>query len=575
MTRIIQIGPTDPNSNSASGGTTITMSGSGDSDLTISGLDGGVDVGDLSELNEPGAADNLPPSIRYALSAMGLLDNEDEDDLEGPLTEADVDVRSEVEIDGSSTLHINISVESTEGENQSTSVTLKNLTNPVSDSTCEQVTDTLSQMLAERTCLYGVSMQENAVTVNTAVNQHSSEFYHDLISLLADTPWNPVNEPLIRGAWSCLNLNVYYNSIGDFRQDVADMMTKETGVTYASADDMLCIRMLSEGQDDLSGLKLAYNRSEESRLTLADDAVFLLLPTPEKVDRHLNNMVTGGYAEQVDTERGIDLSEPVPFTCLQVYRDAVDNWGAGYETTLDLARITLRRIRIMQQVLTQDTFYDTIRQVLGSASCNIEEYVASPVTEDLLVGFRMALNCITTMVNGETPSEIDKSIFLTTNHDQDEGRLGVPHRTLRNSVFTLESTVDRMLFDVWDYDEDDDSEERPGYFTGPARETLAATLCAAKKLDPTGMASRTILSQHLSMFSDPDTLTEALEGTAVEDPSVFLSRVLTEAYSMHLLRLLKDSIPDSDTKKVIANTISVLEETAEMDNRSSQRDEFI
>jgi hypothetical protein len=417
-------------------------------------------------------------------------------------------------------------------------------------------------------------MQENAVTVNTAVNQHSSEFYHDLISLLADTPWNPVNEPLIRGAWSCLNLNVYYNSIGDFRQDVADMMTKETGVTYASADDMLCIRMLSEGQDDLSGLKLAYNRSEESRLTLADDAVFLLLPTPEKVDRHLNNMVTGGYAEQVDTERGIDLSEPVPFTCLQAYRDAVDNWGAGYETTLDLARITLRRIRMMQQVLPQDTFYDTIQHVLGSASCNIEEYVASPVTEDLLVGFRMALNCITTMINGETPSEIDKSIFLTTNHDQDEHRLGVPHRTLRNSVFTLESTVDRMLFDVWDYDEDDDSEERPGYFTGPARETLTSTLCAAKKLDPTGMASRTILSQHLSMFSDPDTLTEALEGTAVEDPSVFLSRVLTEAYSMHLLRLLGDSVPDSDTKDVITNTISVLEKTAEMDNRSSQSDEW-
>ena len=42
---------------------------------------------------------------------------------------------------------------------------------------------------------------------------------------------------------------------------------------------------------------------------------------------------------------------------------------------------------------------------------------------------------------------------------------------------------------------------------------------------------------------------------------------------MHLLRLLKDSIPDSDTKEVIANTISVLERTAEMDNRSSQTDE--
>lgn len=574
MTRIIQIGPTGPSSNSASGGTTITMSGSGDSDLTISGLDGGVDVGDLSKLNEPGAADNLPPSIRYALSAMGLLDDDEEEDVDGPLTEADVNVYSEVESDGSNTLHIDISVESTEGEDQSTSVTLRNLTSPVSDSTCKQVTDTLSQMLTERTCLYGVSMQENAVTANTAVSQQSSEFYHDLIDLLADTPWNHINEPLIRGAWSCLNLNVYYDSIGDFRQDVADMMTKETGVTYASADDMLCIRMLSEGQDDLSGLKLAYNRSEESRLTLADDAVFLLLPTPEKVDRHLNNMVTGGYAEQVDTERGIDLSDPVPFTCLQAYRDAVDNWGAGYETTLDLARITLRRIRMMQQVLLQDTFYDTIRQVLGNASCNVEEYVASPVTEDLLVGFRMALNCITTMINRETPSEIDKSIFLTTNHDRDEYRLGVPHRTLRNSVFTLESIVDRMLFDVWDYDEDDDSEERPGYFTGPARETLTATLCAAKKLDPTGMASRTILSQHLSMFSDPDTLTEALEETAVEDPSVFLSRVLTEAYSMHLLRLLKDSIPDSDTKKVIANTISVLEETAEMDNRSSQTDEW-
>ena len=574
MTKIIQIGPTNPSSNSASGGTTITMSGGSDSDLTISWLDGGVDVGDLSKLNEPGATDNLPPSVRYALSAMGLLDDDNEEDADGPLTEANVDVHSEVEADGSSTLHIDVSVESTEGENQNTNITLKNLTSPVSDSTCEQVTDTLSQMLTERTCLYGVSMHENTVTVNTAVSQQSSEFYHDLINLLADTPWNPVNEPLIRGAWSCLNLNVYYNSIGDFRQDVADMMTKETGVTYASADDMLCIRMLSEGQDDLNGLKLAYNRSEESRLTLADDAVFLLLPTPEKVDRHLNNMVTGGYAEQVDTERGIDLSEPVPFTCLQAYRDAVDNWGAGYETTLDLARITLRRIHMMQQVLPQDTFYDTIRRVLGSASCNIEEYVASPVTEDLLVGFRMALNCITTMVNGETPSEIDKSIFLTTNHDQDEHRLGVPHRTLRNSVFTLESTVDRMLFDVWDYDEDDDSEERPGYFTGPARETLTSTLCAAKKLDPTGMASRTILSQHLSMFSDPDTLTEALEGTAVEDPSVFLSRVLTEAYSMHLLRLLGDSVPDSDTKDVITNTISVLEKTAEMGNRSSQTDEW-
>jgi len=92
--------------------------------------------------------------------------------------------------------------------------------------------------------------------------------------------------------------------------------------------------------------------------------------------------------------------------------------------------------------------------------------------------------------------------------------------------------------------------------------------------DPTGMASRTILSQHMSMFSDPDTLTEALEGTAVEDPSVFLSRVLTEAYSMHLLRLLEDSVPDSDTKDVITNTISVLEKTAEMDDRSSQSDEW-
>lgn len=573
MTRIIQIGPTDPNSNSASGGTTITMSGGSDSDLTISGLDGGVDVGDLSRLNEPGAADHLPPSIRYALSAMGLLDD-DEEDVDGPLTEADVDVHSEVEDDGSSTLYIDVSVESTEGENQSTSITLKNLANPVSDSTCEQVNSTLSQMLSERTCLYGVSMQENAVTVNTAVSQQSSEFYRDLIDLLADTPWNHINEPLIRGAWSCLNLNIYYNSISDFRQDVADMMTKEGNVRYASADKMLYIRMITEGESDLSDLKLAYNSAEESRLTLADDAVFLLLPTPEKVDRHLNNMVTGGYAEQVDTERGIDLSEPVPFACLQAYRDAVDNWGAGYETTLDLARITLRRIRMIQQVLPQDTFYDTIRQVLGSASCNVEEYVSSPVTEDLLVGFRMALNCITTMVNGETPSEIDKSIFLTTNHDQDEYRLGVPHRTLRNSIFTLESTVDRMLFNVWDYDEDDDSEERPGYFTGPARETLTATLCAAKKLDPTGMASRTILSQHMSMFSDPDTLTEALEKTAVEDPSVFLSRVLTEAYSMHLLRLLEDSISDGAPKDVISNTISVLEKTAEMDNRSSQTDEW-
>ena len=574
MTRIIQIGPTDPNSNSASGGTTITMSGGSDSDLTISGLDGGVDVSDLSRLNEPGAADHLPPSIRYALSAMGLLDDDDEEDVDGPLTEADVDVHSEVEDDGSSTLYIDVSVESTEGENQSTSITLKNLANPVSDSTCEQVNSTLSQMLSERTCLYGVSMQENAVTVNTAVSQQSSEFYRDLIDLLADTPWNHINEPLIRGAWSCLNLNIYYNSISDFRQDVADMMTKESSVSYASADEMLYIRTITEGKSDLSGLKLAYNSADESRLTLADDAVFLLLPTPEKVDRHLNNMITGGYAEQVDTERGIDLSEPVPFPCLQAYRDAVDNWGAGYETTLDLARITLRRIRMMQQVLPQDTFYDTIRQVLGSTSCNVEEYVASPVTEDLLVGFKMALNCITTMVNGETPSEIDKSIFLTTNHDQDEHRLGVPHRTLRNSVFTLESTVDRMLFDVWEYDEDDDSEERPGYFTGPARETLTATLCAAKKLDPTGMASRTILSQHLSMFSDPGTLTEALEKTAVEDPSVFLSRVLTEAYSMHLLRLLESSIPDSDTKDVISNTISVLEKMAEMDNRSSQTDEW-
>ena len=573
MTRIIQIGPTGSNSNSASGGTTITMSGGSDSDLTISGLDGGVDVGDLSRLNEPGAADHLPPSIRYALSAMGLLDN-DEEDVDGPLTGADVDVHSEVEDDGSSTLYIDVSVESTEGENQSTSITLKNLANPVSDSTCEQVNSTLSQMLSERTCLYGVSMQENTVTVNTAVSQQSSEFYRDLIDLLADTPWNHINEPLIRGAWSCLNLNIYYNSISDFRQDVADMMTKESSVSYASADEMLYIRTITEGKSDLSDLKLMYNNSEDSRLTLADDAVFLLLPTPEKVDRHLNNMVTGGYAELVDTERGIDLSEPVLFTCLQAYRDAVDNWGAGYETTLDLARITLRRIRMMQQVLPQDTFYDTIRQVLGSASCNIEEYVASPVTEDLLVGFRMALNCITTMVNGETPSEIDKSIFLTTNHDQDEHRLGVPHRTLRNSIFTLESTVDRMLFDVWDYDEDDDSEERPGYFTGPARETLTATLCAAKKLDPTGMASRIILSQHLSMFSDPDTLTEALEETAVEDPSVFLSRVLTEAYSIHLLRLLESSIPESDTKNVISNTISVLEKTAEMDNRSSQTDEW-
>lgn len=573
MTRIIQIGPTDPNSNSASGGTTITMSGGNDSDLTISGLDGGVDVGDLSKLNEPGAADNLPPSIRYALSAMGLLDD-DEEDVDGPLTEADVDVHSEVEADGSSTLHIDVSVESTEGENQNTNITLKNLTSPVSDSTCEQVTDTLSQMLTERTCLYGVSMHENTVTVNTAVSQQSSEFYHDLIDLLADTPWNPVNEPLIRGVWSCLNLNIYYNSISDFRQDVADMITKEGNVRYASADEMLYIRMITEGESDLSDLKLAYNSAEESRLTLADDAVFLLLPTPEKVDRHLNNMITGGYAEQVDTERGIDLSEPVPFTCLQAYRDAVDNWGAGYETTLDLARITLRRIRMMQQVLPQDTFYDTIRQVLGSASCNVEEYVASPVTEDLLVGFRMALNCITTMINGETPSEIDKSIFLTTNHEQDEHRLGVPHRTLRNSIFTLESMVDRMLFDVWDYDEDDDSEERPGYFTGPARETLTATLCAAKKLDPTGMASRTILSQHLSMFSDPDTLTEALEETAVEDPSIFLSRVLTEAYSMHLLRLLGDSAPDSGNKDIIASTISVLEKTAKMDNRSSQKNEW-
>ena len=573
MTRIIQIGPTDPNSNSASGGTTITMSGGSDSDLTISGLDGGVDVGDLSRLNEPGAADHLPPSIRYALSAMGLLDD-DEEDVDGPLTEADVDVHSEVEDDGSSTLYIDVSVESTEGENQSTSITLKNLANPVSDSTCEQVNSTLSQMLSERTCLYGVSMQENAVTVNTAVSQQSSEFYRDLIDLLADTPWNHINEPLIRGAWSCLNLNIYYNSISDFRQDVADMMTKESSVSYASADEMLYIRTITEGKSDLSDLKLAYNSADESRLTLADDAVFLLLPTPEKVDRHLNNMVTGGYAEQVDTERGIDLSKPVPFPCLQAYRDAVDNWGAGYETTLDLARITLRRIRMMQQVLPQDTFYDTIRQVLGSASCNVEEYVASPVTEDLLVGFKMALNCITTMVNGETPSEIDKSIFLTTNHEQDEHRLGVPHRTLRNSVFTLESTVDRMLFDVWDYDEDDDSEERPGYFTGPARETLTATLCAAKKLDPTGMASRTILSQHLSIFSDPDTLIETLEETAVEDPSVFLSRVLTEAYSMHLLRLLESSITDSDTKDVISNTISVLEKTAQMDNRSSQTDEW-
>lgn len=574
MTRIIQIGPTDPNSNSASGGTTITMSGGSDSDLTISGLDGGVDVGDLSRLNEPGAADHLPPSIRYALSAMGLLDDDDEEDVDGPLTEANVDVHSEVEDDGSSTLYIDVSVESTEGENQSTSITLKNLANPVSDSTCEQVNSTLSQMLSERTCLYGVSMQENAVTVNTAVSQQSSEFYRDLIDLLADTPWNHINEPLIRGAWSCLNLNIYYNSISDFRQDVADMMTKESSVSYASADEMLYIRTITEGKSDLSDLKLAYNSADESRLTLADDAVFLLLPTPEKVDRHLNNMVTGGYAEQVDTERGIDLSEPVPFPCLQAYRDAVDNWGAGYETTLDLARITLRRIRMVQQVLPQDTFYDTIRQVLGSASCNVEEYVASPVTEDLLVGFKMALNCITTMVNGETPSEIDKSIFLTTNHEQDEHRLGVPHRTLRNSVFTLESTVDRMLFDVWDYDEDDDSEERPGYFTGPARETLTATLCAAKKLDPTGMASRTILSQHLSIFSDPDTLIETLEETAVEDPSVFLSRVLTEAYSMHLLRLLESSITDSDTKDVISNTISVLEKTAQMDNRSSQTDEW-
>lgn len=573
MTRIIQIGPTDPNSNSASGGTTITMSGGNDSDLTISGLDGGVDVGDLSKLNEPGAADNLPPSIRYAISAMGLLDD-DEEDVDGPLTEADVDVHSEVEDDGSSTLYIDVSVESTEGENQSTSITLKNLANPVSDSTCEQVNSTLSQMLSERTCLYGVSMQENAVTVNTAVSQQSSEFYCDLIDLLADTPWNHINEPLIHGAWSCLNLNIYYNSISDFRQDVADMITKEGNVRYASADEMLYIRMITEGESDLSDLKLAYNSAEESRLTLADDAVFLLLPTPEKVDRHLNNMITGGYAEQVDTERGIDLSEPVPFTCLQAYRDAVDNWGAGYETTLDLARITLRRIRMMQQVLPQDTFYDTIRQVLGSASCNVEEYVASPVTEDLLVGFRMALNCITTMINGETPSEIDKSIFLTTNHEQDEHRLGVPHRTLRNSIFTLESMVDRMLFDVWDYDEDDDSEERPGYFTGPARETLTATLCAAKKLDPTGMASRTILSQHLSMFSDPDTLTEALEETAVEDPSIFLSRVLTEAYSMHLLQLLGDSAPDSGNKDIIASTISVLEKTAKMDNRSSQKNEW-